>query len=121
MKTFLWIILVILNILLVLEVLNAIGYTLRRRRLRHLLSFKDKLKFHTATCGGENNPYSGYNEDEHTKQLRLTLSAKQYDNKVIYNAAVFCPMHNHNESFDVTKAEFDAVWEIIARREGKKS
>ena len=121
MKTLLWIILVVLNVLLVLSLLNAIGYTMRRRRLQHLLSFKHKLEIHTATCGPENNPRSGYNEDEHIKQLQLTIYVNRNDTKSKYLAEVFCSIHNHSESFDITKAEFNAVSEVIASGEGKKA
>ena len=121
MKTFLWIILVVLNILLVLAVIDAIRYTLGRRRLRNMLSFKHKLEIHTAMCGGEHNNCSVYNDEEHIKQLQLTIYESRYHGKKMYRAEVLCPYHNHYESFDVTKSEFDSVSELIAGREEKKS
>ena len=121
MKTFLWIILVVLNILLVLAVIDAIRDTMRRRILRNMLSFKHKLKIYIAMCGGEHNDYLVYNDEEHIKQLQLTIYKNRYHGKTICRAAILCPYHNYYDIFDISKGEFDSVSKIIAIRKEKKS
>lgn len=123
MKTFLWIILVILNVLLVLALINAIGYTMKRRLLKNMQSFRSfrrKLEIHIAACWSDDNNHSIYihNTEEHIKQLQLTIFVNRHGSESTYKAELFCPLHNHTERFDVTKDEFDAASKII---EGKKS
>ena len=121
MKILLWIILVVLNILLVLAVIDAIRYTIGRRRLRNMLSFKHKLVTHMAMCGGENDHYSVYNDEKHIKQLQLTIYESRHHGRKMYRVVVLCPYHNYYESFDVTKSEFDSIKGLIPGREEKKS